>query len=359
MTTYNILKKIIPADQALANQALSRALRQVKDIFDTDLPAVAAAVGQLESNRDLDLINALTVPVPTVVTDFVGSSMATGTGAGNILTTNDVIGIAAGATVNTELPVATTVLDDLANIGALDVLTANGGTPASATNGVYTVMQFCLAGDYTTVVEIDPGDPGADPPVPPTFSFTIDIPAPLPGQGVYGPESSLQPVLDEAFVNLISNANIAIANIATTHSTQVLLANDATTACAQQLTLNVTNSIAAGIDIGNVVNDLANANLIANSVSTVLGLTSQLHDIGLDVTVGGAAQFFENIANTTNLTGQAVIASMREGRNIAVLNAVGIVLDTQLVDVNTNTTVANNLQDAQYSVAEARSRIVI
>jgi len=50
---------------------------------------------------------------------------------------------------------------------------------------------------------------------------------------------------------------------------------------------------------------------------------------------------------------------MREGRNIAVLNAVGIQLDTQLVDVNANTTVANNLQDAQYTVAQARANIVV
>jgi len=50
---------------------------------------------------------------------------------------------------------------------------------------------------------------------------------------------------------------------------------------------------------------------------------------------------------------------MREGRNIAVLNAVGIQLDTQLVDVNPNITVANNLQDGQYSVAEARANIII
>jgi hypothetical protein len=37
----------------------------------------------------------------------------------------------------------------------------------------------------------------------------------------------------------------------------------------------------------------------------------------------------------------------------------GIQLDTQLVDVNANTTVANNLGNAQYSVAEARANIVI
>jgi hypothetical protein len=61
----------------------------------------------------------------------------------------------------------------------------------------------------------------------------------------------------------------------------------------------------------------------------------------------------------TTVTGQAVIASMREGRNIAVLNAVGINLDTQLVDVNENTTVDNNISSAQYSASEARANIVI
>jgi hypothetical protein len=347
MTTYNTLKKIIPPDQALANQALSRGLRQVKDIFNTDLPAVAAAVSQLESNKDLDLINALTTPIPSVITDFVNTKLATGTGPGNTVTTNDVIGIAAGATATTAIATTSVVIQDLANVGALNSLTANGGTATSATNGVYTVMSYCLANAYTTVTSGPPDD------------YTITIPAPLPGQGIYGPDTSFGNVIDAAFVNLIANANAAINSIAVTYSSQAAIANDAFAATAQQLVLNVDNCIAAGIDIGNVVNDPANANLVANSVSTLLGLTSQLHDIGLDVTEGGAAQFFENIANTSTLAGQAVIASMREGRNIAVLNAVGIQLDTQLVDVNPNTTVANNLQDAQYSVAEARANVII
>lgn len=343
MTTYNTLKKIIPPDQALANQALSRSLRQVKDIFDTDLPAVAVAVSNLESNRDLDLINALTTPVPAVVTDFVGNTLATGTGPGNTLTIDDVIGIAAGSTVNSSLPVVTDVMTELDTLGQLLPLTANGGSSGSVDNGIYTLMDFALTGIYS-----DSGNVANSTVIPNTTFYA--------GPQTFG---SVDLAFATAGTGLIAVANSLISNIAANNANLVSLANDATTACAQQLTLNVTNCIAAGIDIGNVVNDPANANLISNSVSTVLGLTSQLHDIGLDVTVGGAAQFFENIANTTNLTGQAVIASMREGRNIAVLNAVGIVLDTQLVDVNINTTVANNLQDAQYSVAEARANIVI
>jgi len=343
MTTYNTLKKIIPPDQALANQALSRSLRQVKDIFKTDLPAVASAVSQLESNKDLDLINALTTPVPAVVSNFVGNTLATGTGPANTLTTNDVIGIAAGATVTLELPVVTDVLTQLSDAGNLAPLTANGGSSGSSDNGIYTLMGYALTGAYSNAGNVND-------------ITTIPSTTYYAGPQVFG---TVDLAFSTAGTGLIAVANAYISNIATNNANLVSQANDASNACAQQLVLNVDNCIAAGIDIGNVVNNMANANLVANSVSTVLGLTGQLHDIGLDVSQGGAAQFFENIANTSTLSGQAVIASMREGRNIAVLNAAGIVLDTQLVDVNPNTTVANNLQDAQYSVAEARANIVL
>jgi len=346
MSNYDTLKKIIPPDQALANQALSRSLRQVKDIFNTDLPTLSAAVSALESNKDLGLINALTEPVPEVVTDFIGNTLATGTGPGNTITINDVIGVAAGATINTDLPVVTTVVSDLANIGALDSLTGNGGTPSSTDNGIYTLMSYTLAGTYSIAGNV------LDITTIPTTNY-------FPGN-VFSDVNS-------AFGNISNNAtllywgNYWIANIASDplYSNVVIVANDATNACAEQLNLNVINCTAAGIDIGNVVNDPANANLVANSVTTSLGLASQLHDIGLDVSTGGAAQFFDQVANTTNLSGQAVIASMREGRNIAVLNAVGIQLDTQLIDVNANTTVANNLGDGQYTVAQAQANIII
>ena len=337
MTTYNNLKKIIPPDQALANEALSRGLRQVKEIFNTDLPAVAQAVSVLESNRDLDLINSLETPIPPVVANVWGSTFATGTGPGNTITVNDVIGIAAGATVNETLPTVTETVGELANIGALD--------PLTGVQGVYTVMGNVLANAYTTFT---PGPPD---------TYTISIPSPLPGQGSYGPNESFTAVIDAAFANLIAIGNSTISNIALTYSEQANICNQSVDNMAYQLELNVTNSVAAGIDIGNVVNDIANANLIANSVSVSLGLASRLHDIGLDVTEGGAAQFFEAVANTSNLPGQGVIASMREGRNIAVLNAVGIPLDTQIPDLNPNETVANNISDAQYSVAEARANI--
>lgn len=355
MTTYNVLRKIIPPDQALANEALSRSLRQVKQIFDTDLPTFAEAVSNLESNKDLNLINELSTPVPAVFANFINSSLGTGTGPGNTVTTNDVIGVAAGATIVDVIPNVTSGLNDLAESGALDVLTFDDGNPSSSSVlGIYTVMQYVIDGEYTQIsIIVNPSPPPAD-----ITEYSVDIPSPQPGAGTYGPFSSLTAALDAAMGNLINIANAAINTIASNNPDIALQSNQAFDAMAEQLVLNVNNSTAAGIDIGNVVNDITNANLASNSVSSSLSLVTRLHDIGLDISVGGQAQFFEAVANVQNTPGQAVISSMREGRNIAVLGAVGIQLDTQLVDVNPNVTVANNLQDAQYSVSEARVKII-
>jgi hypothetical protein len=347
MTTYSTLKKIIPPDQALANEALSRSLQQVKSIFDTDLPALAEAVSQLESNKDLDLINSLSEPLPPAISNYWGNTFATGTGPGNTITVNDVIGIAAGATVTTALPEVANIVTELSDIGALDPLTGNGGTPGNTLNGAYTVMSYCLAGAYTSSSGVDPD-----------VVYTVTIPTTDYFVGGSFSSSSESGAINSAFSGLlIPTTNNLIANIANTYPEQATQSNADTDAMANQLALNVTNSQLAGIDIGNVVSNIANANLIANSVSTALGLASRLHDIGLDITEGGSAQFFDATANLSNLTGQAVIASMREGRNIAVLNAVGIQLDTQLPDLNPDPSIANNISNGQYTVAQALGNI--
>lgn len=335
MSEYDRLKKVIPPDQALANQALSRSLRQVKKIFDTNLPDVAAAVSRLESNKDLDLITELTQPIPPAIANFWANTFPTGTGAGNAITTNDVIGVAAGVNMTDQLPTVTNVVSTLSSIGALNSLMANTGNPASASNGIYTQMSYCLGNAYGNA--------------------PVTIPA-----TVYWAGGSFTD-LDDAFGNgLIPAANSAISNIAAAYPTETTESNSATDVMAQQLVINQNNLVLAGIDVANVViGDFANANIVSNQQSASLGLATRLHDIGLDVSEGGAAQFFEQVANTTNITGQAVIASMREGRNIAVLNAVGIVLDTQLSDVNANTPIANNLSSAQYTAQQATANIVI
>lgn len=344
---YDQLKKIIPPDQALANEALSRSLRQVKDIFKTDLPSLATAVSGLESNKDLNLINDLTTPIPPVIQQFVGNTLGTGTGPGNTITVNDMIGTASGNTHVEALNETTSALLDLTNSGALDPLSGDGGSSSSANNGIYTVMNYALANVFTT-------DDGLG-----NYNVTIPLNSYMSGTPTIYNANTPNAAIDLAFSGtLIPNANIWITNIAANNPAQAYVTNSAFSAMGNQLLINQNNCLAAGIDIGNVVNDINNANLVPNSISTSLGIASRLHDIGTDITEGGAAQFFQATAQMDTLTGQAVVAAMREGRNIAVLNAAGIQLDTQLVDINPNTTVANNLDFGQYTASEAQGNII-
>jgi hypothetical protein len=326
MSDLDTLKKIIPPDQAVANKALARGLQQVKQIFDTDISELAPRLAQVEGVTDLPLVNGLTQVVPTSVQDYFADTFGTGTGPGNTITTSDVIGVAAGSTINLALPAVTSELNTLTNLGAFTALTANGGTASSSINGIYTVMSYCLAGDYTTAVETDPGPP-------PVFSYTVTIPSPLPAAGTYGPSGDLSQVLSDAFNVLIPLANSVINNTVSTYSSVTSELNTQYLAAANQLSLNVVNCVKADIDIANVTFDISNANLISNATSSLLNFASSLHDFALDTAPGGTAEFLDQVANLDNLTGQSVVASLREGRNIQRLNQVGILLDTQLPSI--------------------------
>lgn len=335
MSEYDRLKKIIPPDQALANQALSRSLRQIKKITDTDLPTIARTVSSIENNAGLGDINALSTPIPSAVGNFFSTTLATGTGAGNAITINDVIGIAAGATVNTQMPVVVASINTLTTAGNLNPLTANTGNPASPNNGIYTQMEYTLGNAYG--------------------SAPVVIPA-----TVYWAGGSFADYDDAIANGLIPAASSAISTIVSTNSGPVGNSNQATDAMANQLLLNQDNLVAAEVNIANIVlGDWPNSNIQSNQQTGALILGIQLHSIGQDIEQGGAAQFFEQVANLNSVSGQAVIASMREGRNIALFSSAGLAIDAQLSDINANTPVANNLSTAQSSPSQARANIVV
>jgi hypothetical protein len=316
MSDLNTLKKIIPPDQAVANKALSRGLQQVKRIFDTDLPELAPQVATLETVDDLPLILALTEPVPASVTAFYANTFATGTGPGNTVTVDDVIGVAAGTTVTSQLPLVTDGLQQLTALGAFVPLTANGGSSGSTDNGIYTLMNYALTGAYSNAGNVQ------------------DITT-IPNTNYYaGPQvfGNVDLAFGTAGTGLVAVANSYINNVAanSSYTNTIASINSSYSATVNQLAINVTNCVLAGIDIANVAFDIANANLISNATTTTMNFVSSLHDLGLDIAPGGTASFIERVSDQSNITGQAVIASMREGRNIQRLNQIGILLDTQI-----------------------------
>ena len=294
---YVNLAKVIPPDQALANRAIATSLQQIKNIFALTLPQLAGAVTAIETNAGLTDINALTKPVPTGVATSLNSLLATGTGPNGTLTLFDFMGAAAGIPYTAEFNSCAGILNYMQTANALYYLT-------DSSVGAYPVMLDTLNGVYTVVV--NPGPP---------IEITITIPGGLPGAGVYTS-------LDDAIGNILipATGNI-IANIVANNASNVTSLNSSFNTMAAQLNAEINNLALAQVNFGE---------LTANSRSSVMSLGSNLHEIGKDIAPKGQAEFFTAIANTQNIYGQAIIASFREGRNIAALDNVGIGTDTQI-----------------------------
>ena len=313
-STYAQLKKIIPEDQALANKALQAGLEQVKAVFNVSLPDLGAAARRLESTKGLDLVTNIGTVLPSAVTDFYRQTLGTGTGNSGRILLSDIIGSAAGWVITGNIATTTTTLTSLTNSGALSTLT-------NSSNGVYTVMQNTINGQYNT-------------------ESGVDIPPGLPGAGTYAD-------IDTAFTNgLIPAANVLINNIVSTNSTAVANTTSAFGNCAQQIILENTNLKAAGIAFGN---------LIAGLQAT--GLVDSLPSYGLDTAVGGPAWFLESTANLNSQGGQAVVGTMREARNQESLQSVGIQTSIEVSDQSPQPQAP--LSSGQYTAAEASSQKII
>ena len=335
MSTYDPLRKIIPPDQALANKALEAALQQIKGIFNSNLTAFGTAVSGLESNVNLPLINALTQPLPQNVIDYWTQQFVRGTGPSSTLRLVDVIGSPTGWINTDALNSTTAIINTLVAAGALNSLT-NG------TNGVYTVMENCLNGVYTSAVEISPGPP-------PVYDYSVTIPPGLPGAGTYGGYLTAEDAQGAAFTST-GGLNQAMQSAVTT----IIAANAAL--CGQ-----------ANTNFNNMGAQLAreNYNLALTSIDFALllnnynfqSLVTSLPQYALDIAEGGAAYYFASIANTNTIGGQAVISTMRETRNRALLQSAGIITENNVSDVTT-IPIANT-GPTQYTTAQATAQKVL
>jgi hypothetical protein len=329
MSTYDPLRRIIPSDQALANKALEAALKQVKGIGSVSTQDLARSLIAVENNTGLPDISTLPGPLPANVATFWTTDFVDSTGPGGTLRLADVIGTPSGWVHTANLTTVTQTLTSLTAAGAFDSLT-------NSINGVYTVMGNVLAGDYTDTV----GDPGP----PPTDLFFVEIPTGLPGAGTYGDYETADEAVAEAFATgLIPAMQSAVANIVAVWPTQVELANQAVANSAIQIIRENTNLAQTSVDFGNVVINL-----------NPIGLVSGLAVWAQDITDGGAAQYFESIANTDSIGGQAVISTMRESRNQTLLQGIGV--QTEVLLSNTVEVPLASLSTAQLDPDQAAAQ---
>lgn len=293
MITYDRLATIIPPDQALANKALATSLQQITGISNMQLPTFAAAVTATQTMVGLPLVNAQTAAVAPATAEFYANSLAGGSSVNGTYVICDFLGIAAGIPGTEQL---TNVLAQFAKMN-LTTLTliyqqmvdAASGALGDTEAGPIDIATGPAAGSYVGT-EI--------PPVPPEIDPTYDPSA-----------------LDEAMSALIAAANAEIVNLVATYPTQTTSINTSW------------NTIASALTTEPVLQAKANlvwADLTANSQQSVLALIQSLPEFGKDTAVGGQAQFFEALADTTTLAGQAIVGLFRQGVTATALTAAGI-----------------------------------
>ena len=320
MSTYSQLRRVIPPDQALSNKALQAALQQITNIFRSDLQALSAATAGLENNNGLPAINALTTPIPANVASYFTQTFATGTGVDGTLLLADVIGTCAGWVSNDALSNTVAVLNDMNTSGALANLTG--------TSGVFTVMQNAINGVYYN-----------------SITGNTVIPGGLPGAGSY---TSLDNAFDGATGEgggLTPAAVSIIQNIQTAYPTQTDQLNSNFANIGAQLDRETVNLQLAAVDFANLTPGLQ-----------PIGLVLNLPVYGEDTVEGGAAYILQSVANNQSQGGQAVVATMRESRNVRKLAAAGITTNTALSDVVVQPQAP--LGRGDYTVSQATGNII-
>jgi hypothetical protein len=153
-----------------------------------------------------------------------------------------------------------------------------------------------------------------------------------------------------AIDNLIANAQAEINVIVGLYPTQTSSLNTYFTAINTQLTREAELLTQAVIDIGNVQ---------GNNQVAIMSFVSSLPSYGLDTKVGGSAQYLEDVAEIATSTGQSTVATLREGRTTAGLNAAGVGTAGNAVESTPATPPPQaTLIPSRYSKAQAHCQIV-
>lgn len=335
MIAYDRLQQIIPADQALANKALSVSLAQITNVGSLTLPAVARAVGNIETTRDLPIISNLTTAVPPNVASYY-NTLAIGSGVNGTIQTTDVIGLASGWVATSAFGQTVAIFNTM----NMTELTTVYNTMANAATGNYGLVD---SGPLT----IPGGLPCAG-----TYlgnAYTANIPNPTPPPAnieVTGYDPS---ALDLAMTCLLGSANVAIMNLETNYPTQ----------CAQLNTLwnGMANQVVTENNLQSTIH-LNYANLQAHSTTAIYSFIYSLPQYGTQTEDGGMAQMLENMADLTTQGGQAVVGCLRQGRNVAALGNAGIPTNLTIPVAPTTPVPQASLIPSTYTQAEAANIII-
>ena len=318
----------LPEDLAVANGALARSFGQIKGIESTNNQTLTTAATNLETLKDLPLIQNQTVYVEPAVTTFwtsqysVQDNIQLATGPNGTYQLSDAIGYAAG--YNSAAPLQQNIIEmeKLQASGAMDVFTRDDGS-ASANTGIYKVIDFFVAGAY------DPTPPAVSPYV---------IPAGVYGAGTYTTQTL-------AFEGIIAAAKTLMQTFFTNNPGAQIIQRNFKRMQQQQAREKL---IRAKIDL-----DL---DTVPANVNNAVQLATNLPNYALDTSAGGSAELLERVMNFDSTGGQASVAAMREARNIDKLTDANIVQDGPIPV--TQPANPGSLLSGTYTVAEADAIII-
>jgi hypothetical protein len=222
----------------------------------------------METLKGLPLVEDVTKPVPATVTAYYKDIFAKGTSEFGTFTMQDFLGSATGTVTKNSIQNIVATLRNM-NITALSSL--------------YNQMLLTVQGAYD------------DPVYPPQ----IIIPS-GPAAGTYADGNA-------AFTSgLIPAANTLIASLISTYTSATISLNNSTTAICNQYVYEYANQTKAG---------LVFADLTAGSQLSTISFMSGLASAGLDTQIGGQSSYLSSVANAATESGQAILGSLREGRN--------------------------------------------
>ena len=340
MIAYDRLSQIIPADQALANKALSVSLQQIAGIQNMTLPTLANTVANMQTTNNLPLISALKEAVPASVANYLENLASTN---GKPFGVCDVLGIAAGYQItgyfnNTVSTLANTNTTYLTTIYQ-NMNSVVGGVYGDPVNGPVTIPvgQPAAGTYYANVANV--GNVG---------NVVVTTAADNAFTGGAGGDGTGN-AIPASGPGLFSVAYPAIGNIVSINPNQTANLNSYFNSMAQQVANEKTFQAAAQIQF---------ANLIPNNNLVVYGLIYNLPTYGKQTEQGGQAQFWQGVADQSTFTGQAVVAAMREGNNQTYLNNAGIATSSAIPSNPNPPTPDANLIPSTYTAAQAANAVV-
>jgi len=271
----------------------------------------AAYSQKLGTLKGLPLVANTTTPVPAAVATYYQTNLAKGSGPNGTYLTTDFFGSAAGIPYNNYLTSVTSTISAQLTAGTLTTL-----------NTVYSYMVNLITDVY--------GLPGA-----------IALPAPYNAGNPYASYNS-------ALVVLVTAADAEIGTAITAMGTATATLNTAWTAMTTHSANESIFQTQASIDY---------TTLTAGAQLPITAFIPALAGYGQETQTGMAAEFLESIANTANESGQAMVGALREGRNTAGINAVGLKADNDVPQLPNAVPPQATLSDSEYTPAEARALV--